>query len=67
VGSIARRATTEMIDDPLLNLPGLIAEKSELLLGWTPQSLRVREVLGQMLPRQPEKSLLEGVFSLTAF
>jgi hypothetical protein len=48
-----------VIDDPLLNPPSMGAENSELLLGWTPHSLRFREVLGQMLPRQPEKGLLE--------
>jgi hypothetical protein len=53
VGSIAGRAKTEVIDDPPFNLPGLVAESSELLLGWTPQSLRIREVLGQMLARRP--------------
>jgi hypothetical protein len=40
---MARRTKTEVIDDPLFNLPGLIAEKSELLL--------------RMFPRQPKKSL----------
>jgi len=40
VGSIARRTKTEGIDDPLLSVPGIGAEKSKLFLGWTPQSLR---------------------------
>jgi hypothetical protein len=67
VGSIARRAKTEVIDDPLLNLPWVGGQNPELLLGGTPQSLRVREVFGQMLPGQPKKSLLEGVVSSPAF
>ena len=67
VGSIARRTKTEGIDDPLLSVPGIGAEKSKLFLGWTPQSLRVREVLGQVSPRQTEKVLLEEVFSLRWF
>ena len=66
-GLIASRTKTEWIDDPLLSLPGIGAEKSKLFLGWTPQSLRVREVLGQVSPRQPEKVLVEGVFSLRWF
>jgi hypothetical protein len=36
VGPIAGRTKTEMIDDPLLNLLGIVAENPELLLGWTP-------------------------------
>jgi len=59
VGSIAGRAKTEVIDDPRFNLPGIGAQNLELPLRRTPQSLRVREVLGQMLPRQPKKNLLE--------
>jgi hypothetical protein len=67
VGSIATRAKTEVIDDPRFNLPGIGTQNPELPLERTPPSLRVREVLGQMLPRQPKKNLVEGVVSSPAF